>query len=101
MASFCLSEPEAGSDAFALRTQAVKVGDDFLITGNKQWISHAAESELFLVMANANPIDVSIKLCMCEINKLSIFIVNLLLKDDLEMSLRGGSYLILICDFTI
>nr|KAG5687675.1 hypothetical protein BaRGS_027567 [Batillaria attramentaria] len=55
--SFCLSEPEAGSDAFALRTQAVKQGDHYVITGQKIWISSADLAGVFLVMANAKPSD--------------------------------------------
>ncbi|KAK7109129.1 short/branched chain specific acyl-CoA dehydrogenase, mitochondrial-like [Littorina saxatilis] len=55
--SFCLSEPEAGSDAFALRTQAVRQGNDYIITGQKIWISSADCAGVFLVMANAKPAD--------------------------------------------
>ncbi len=56
--SFCLSEPESGSDAFALKTQAVKEGDHFIINGSKQWISNSEHAGLFIVMANAKPTDV-------------------------------------------
>ncbi|KAL8598334.1 hypothetical protein ACOMHN_047655 [Nucella lapillus] len=55
--SFCLSEAEAGSDAFALRTQAVRDGNDYVITGQKIWISSAEHAGVFLVMANAKPTD--------------------------------------------
>ncbi|XP_025093385.1 short/branched chain specific acyl-CoA dehydrogenase, mitochondrial-like [Pomacea canaliculata] len=55
--SFCLSEAEAGSDAFSLRTQAVQQGDHFIITGQKMWISSADIAGVFLVMANARPSD--------------------------------------------
>jgi alkylation response protein AidB-like acyl-CoA dehydrogenase len=53
--SFALSETEAGSDAFALKTRAVADGDDFLLTGTKAWITNADEAGLFLVFANVNP----------------------------------------------
>lgn len=53
--SFCLSEPESGSDAFALKTKAQKDGDDYILNGSKIWISSADLSGIFLVMANANP----------------------------------------------
>lgn len=53
--SFCLSEAESGSDAFAMKTTAVKDGNYFLINGSKMWISSAPHSGVFLVMANANP----------------------------------------------
>ncbi|KAA0186642.1 hypothetical protein HAZT_HAZT012251, partial [Hyalella azteca] len=53
--SFCLSEAEAGSDAFALRTTASQDGNNFIINGTKMWISSAPHSGVFLVMANADP----------------------------------------------
>lgn len=53
--SFCLSEAESGSDAFSLKTTAVKDGSNFVINGSKMWISSAPQSGVFLVMANANP----------------------------------------------
>lgn len=55
--SFCLSEAESGSDAFALRTSAVKDGDNYIINGTKVWISNAEHAGVFLVMANAKPTD--------------------------------------------
>eukprot|EP00634_Sargassococcus_sp_CCMP2135_P002487 CAMPEP_0198656564 /NCGR_PEP_ID=MMETSP1467-20131203/10117_1 /TAXON_ID=1462469 /ORGANISM="unid. sp., Strain CCMP2135" /LENGTH=476 /DNA_ID=CAMNT_0044392609 /DNA_START=44 /DNA_END=1471 /DNA_ORIENTATION=+ len=52
--SFCLSEPQSGSDAFALTTRADKSGDDYVLNGAKSWISNAREAGLFLVTANAD-----------------------------------------------
>ncbi|XP_072480900.1 short/branched chain specific acyl-CoA dehydrogenase, mitochondrial isoform X2 [Notamacropus eugenii] len=54
LGSFCLSEAQAGSDAFALKTKAEKKGDYYIINGSKMWISSAEEAGVFLVMANAN-----------------------------------------------
>jgi len=53
--SFCLSEPGAGSDAFALKMRAKKDGDDWVINGSKIWISNSLEAGLFIVFANAAP----------------------------------------------
>uniref|UniRef100_UPI00358DFFB6 short/branched chain specific acyl-CoA dehydrogenase, mitochondrial isoform X1 n=2 Tax=Myxine glutinosa TaxID=7769 RepID=UPI00358DFFB6 len=53
--SFCLSEVESGSDAFALKTKAEKCGDHFILNGSKMWISNAEQAGLFVVMANADP----------------------------------------------
>ncbi|MFG2225025.1 acyl-CoA dehydrogenase family protein [Streptomyces sp. NPDC048644] len=50
-ASYCLTEPGAGSDAAALRTRAVPDGDGYVLTGVKQFISGAGASHLYLVMA--------------------------------------------------
>ncbi|KAK9377870.1 acyl-CoA dehydrogenase/oxidase [Lipomyces chichibuensis] len=56
LGAFALSEPSAGSDAFALRTRARKMSDgDFVIEGGKMWITNGAEAEIFIVFANAEP----------------------------------------------
>jgi alkylation response protein AidB-like acyl-CoA dehydrogenase len=55
LASYALSEASSGSDAFALRTRARADGEDFVLSGRKLWITNAAQAEIFLVMANANP----------------------------------------------
>jgi alkylation response protein AidB-like acyl-CoA dehydrogenase len=51
LASYCLSEPGAGSDAAALATRATRDGDDYVLKGQKQFISGAGASDLYLVMA--------------------------------------------------
>jgi alkylation response protein AidB-like acyl-CoA dehydrogenase len=53
--AYALSEAGSGSDAFAMATRARRVGDDFLLTGRKLWITNANEADLFIVFANANP----------------------------------------------
>lgn len=53
--SFCLSEAESGSDAFSLKTRAVKNGDHYIINGSKMWISSSELAGVYLVMANADP----------------------------------------------
>jgi alkylation response protein AidB-like acyl-CoA dehydrogenase len=49
--SYCLTEPAAGSDAAALRTRAVRDGNDFVLNGTKQFISGAGASQIYIVMA--------------------------------------------------
>jgi alkylation response protein AidB-like acyl-CoA dehydrogenase len=51
IASYCLTEPGAGSDAGALRTRAVKDGDHYVLDGVKQFISGAGSSDVYIVMA--------------------------------------------------
>ncbi len=53
--SFCLSEPEAGSDATQQRTIAEDHGDYFLLNGTKNWITNGSTSKVHLVMAQTNP----------------------------------------------
>ncbi len=53
--SYCLSESEAGSDAAAMKTKAVKSGDDWIISGSKKWISNAGFSEFYTVLAQTDP----------------------------------------------
>lgn len=52
--SFCLSEPEAGSDATSQRTTAVDMGDYYLLNGTKNWITNGGTSSIHLVMAQTN-----------------------------------------------
>ena len=54
LAAFALSEPEAGSDAGSLRCQAVRDGDDWLLTGTKAWVSHGNEAGVVLCMARTD-----------------------------------------------
>jgi alkylation response protein AidB-like acyl-CoA dehydrogenase len=54
-ASYCLTEPSSGSDAAALKTRAVKDGDDWLITGTKQFISGGGENEIYVTMVRTGP----------------------------------------------
>ena len=55
MASYCLSEPEAGSDAASMKTRAVRDGDDWVLNGTKRWITNAGVSELYTVFAVTDP----------------------------------------------
>jgi len=50
IASYCLTEPGSGSDAAALKTKAVKDGDDYILNGSKAFISGAGVSDLYVVM---------------------------------------------------
>jgi alkylation response protein AidB-like acyl-CoA dehydrogenase len=51
LASYCLTEPSAGSDAAALTTRAVRAGGDYVLNGQKQFISGAGAGDLYVVMA--------------------------------------------------
>lgn len=53
--SFCLSEPEAGSDATSQRTTAVDMGDHYILNGTKNWITNGGSSSVHLVIAQTDP----------------------------------------------
>jgi alkylation response protein AidB-like acyl-CoA dehydrogenase len=53
--SYCLSEPDAGSDAAAQKTRAVRDGDHWVLNGTKRWISNAGESAFYTVLAQTDP----------------------------------------------
>ncbi|MBC8053082.1 MAG: acyl-CoA dehydrogenase family protein [Sphingobacteriaceae bacterium] len=51
LGAFCLSEPEAGSDAHAQHTQAIDSGDFYLLNGTKNWITNGSTASVYLVIA--------------------------------------------------
>lgn len=53
--AFCLSEPEAGSDATQQRTTAVDMGDHYLLNGTKNWITNGSTASTYLVIAQTDP----------------------------------------------
>jgi len=53
--AFCLSEPEAGSDATSQRTTAIDKGDHYLLNGTKNWITNGGSASVYLVMAQTDP----------------------------------------------
>jgi alkylation response protein AidB-like acyl-CoA dehydrogenase len=53
--AYALSEPEAGSDAAAMKTRAVRDGDNFVLNGTKRWISNAGVARFYTVMAVTDP----------------------------------------------
>ena len=57
VASFALTEPGAGSNPSGLRTKAVRDGDDWVISGQKRWITNAPSAHLFVVFARTRPAD--------------------------------------------
>jgi alkylation response protein AidB-like acyl-CoA dehydrogenase len=53
--SYCLSEPDAGSDVAAMRARAVRDGDVYVLNGTKYWISNAGISDVYVVFAKTDP----------------------------------------------
>lgn len=52
--AFCLSEPEAGSDATSQKTEAIDMGDHYLLNGTKNWITNGYNASVYLVMAQTD-----------------------------------------------
>ena len=52
--AFCLSEPEAGSDATSQRTTAIDMGDHYLLNGTKNWITNGSSASTYIVMAQTD-----------------------------------------------
>ncbi|MET7028466.1 acyl-CoA dehydrogenase [Sediminicola luteus] len=52
--AFCLSEPEAGSDATSQKTTAIDKGDHYILNGTKNWITNGNSAEVYLVIAQTN-----------------------------------------------
>jgi alkylation response protein AidB-like acyl-CoA dehydrogenase len=53
-ASYCLSEPDAGSDVASMRTRAVRDGDHYVLNGRKSWITNAGISDVYTVFARTS-----------------------------------------------
>lgn len=53
--AFCLSEPEAGSDATSQKTTAIDMGDHYLLNGTKNWITNGSTASTYLVIAQTDP----------------------------------------------
>ncbi|MFZ5895598.1 MAG: acyl-CoA dehydrogenase family protein [Myxococcota bacterium] len=57
IAAFCLTEPSSGSDAASIKTTAVKEGDDWILNGNKIWITNGGIADFFTVFAKTGKAD--------------------------------------------
>lgn len=55
LSAFCLTEPDAGSDAGSLKTTAVRDGDHYVLNGTKRFITNAPQAGIYTVMARTNP----------------------------------------------
>lgn len=80
---FALTEPGAGSDANAIKTRAVRDGDDFVINGNKHFISHALHADFAIVFAVTNTVELRGK----TRNAVTAFLVD---RDTPGLTMRRG-----------
>ncbi|MEK4244352.1 acyl-CoA dehydrogenase [Psychrobacillus sp. FSL K6-2684] len=88
LGAFCLTEPSAGSDAGALKTKAVKKGDEYVINGSKVFITNGGEADVYIVFASTDATQGS--------RGISAFIVEkdtpgfIIGKDEKKMGLHGS-----------
>ena len=54
--AFCLSEPEAGSDATSQHTTAIDAGDHYVLNGTKNWITNGSNASVYIVMAQTDAV---------------------------------------------
>ncbi|HWL12106.1 MAG TPA: acyl-CoA dehydrogenase [Ureibacillus sp.] len=88
LGAFCLTEPEAGSDAGALKTKAVKQGDHYVLNGLKVFITNGGEADVYIVFASTNPEKGSRGISAFIVEKdTEGFIVG---KDEKKMGLHGS-----------
>jgi len=104
LASYALSEPESGSDAFALKTRAVDRGDRYALSGRKLWITNAKEAGLYLLFATIDPaagykgvtaflVEHALSSLLQELDLDELPLVSLL--DTLERKLKSGTLKVL------
>ena len=54
LGAYCLSEPQAGSDVSGIRTRAIREGDEYVVTGTKQWISNGSCADYYILFARTS-----------------------------------------------
>jgi acyl-CoA dehydrogenase len=79
--AFGVTEPEAGTDTTSISTMAVKNGDNYIVNGQKVWISRAEHSDLMILLARTTPLEKIKK----KSDGLSVFIVDM--KDALQQGM--------------
>ena len=82
--AFGVTEPTAGSDTTRIQTRAERDGDDYVITGQKNWTSRAEYSDLMLLLARTTPLEALKK----RTEGLSLFLVELRMADERVLTIR-------------
>jgi acyl-CoA dehydrogenase len=71
--AFAVTEPNSGSDTTSIRTMAVRVGDEYVINGQKIWTSRARQSDLMILLARTTPRDAVTR----KVDGISVFLVDM------------------------
>ena len=88
LGAFCLTESSSGSDAGALKTRAVKYGDDYVLNGSKMFITNGGEADVYIVFASTNPTEKSYGITAFIVDKDTPGLI--IGKDENKMGLRGS-----------
>jgi len=88
LGAFCLTESSSGSDAGALKTRAVKDGDDYVINGSKMFITNGGEADVYIVFASTNPAEKSYGITAFIVDKDTPGLI--IGKDENKMGLHGS-----------
>lgn len=88
LGAFCLTEASSGSDAGALRTRAVKDGDNYVLNGSKMFITNGGEADVYIVFASTTPADKSYGISAFIVDKDTPGLV--IGKDENKMGLHGS-----------
>ena len=88
LGAFCLTEPNAGSDAGSLKTRALKDGDNYVINGSKVFITNGGEAEVYIVFASTDPEKGSRGISAFIVEKGTLGLI--IGKDEHKMGLHGS-----------
>ena len=88
LGAFCLTESSSGSDAGALKTRAVRDGDDYVLNGSKMFITNGGEADVYIVFASTNPTEKSYGITAFIVDKDTPGLI--IGKDENKMGLRGS-----------
>ena len=88
LGAFCLTESSSGSDAGALKTRAIKDGDDYVLNGSKMFITNGGEADVYIVFASTNPSEKSYGITAFIVDKDTPGLI--IGKDENKMGLHGS-----------
>ena len=88
LGAFCLTESSSGSDAGALKTRAVRDGDDYVLNGSKMFITNGGEADVYIVFASTNPSEKSYGITAFIVDENTPGLI--IGKDENKMGLRGS-----------
>ncbi|WP_210470220.1 acyl-CoA dehydrogenase [Sporosarcina sp. 6E9] len=96
LGAFCLTESSSGSDAGALKTRAVKDGDNYVLNGSKMFITNGGEADVYIVFASTSPADKTYGITAFIVDKDTPGLI--IGKEEKKMGLHGSRTVELVFD---